>query len=380
MLTAEPLAPRRVHLLRAAPRPARRQRRDEQQARLGRAQAERAHALRGHRLGRRRRVAHRCVPFSLRLSGPPGTRAEAGARAVKYFSPRTNVCIVRVARDQHRTARAAVTLLAAIDGRRCVPHVVHVSGTYARPARSDARPPVAHRACVPGAGTIKQAQLAAIRHNRTVIARYRALAKTPGPSRTAYAAPRAVQLLTFARSGVSRLARRVPAHKRAGNRGAARLAPHETVQPTLMLFFLFVVLQLRLQTPIPLAPLGPFSQHPFSQRPLSPPIPLPLLCPLHHGAHQALDLLPPVARMQAHAHAVAPLGHGRPRYGARVEPARAEVCGERARVRREEGDDRGWQGWRRGWRGEVRGEGEQGGRDGAEVRAEEGEEVCAEVE
>ena len=31
-----------------------------------------------------------------------------------------------------------------------------------------------------GAGTIKQAQLAAIRHNREVVARYRARAKTPG--------------------------------------------------------------------------------------------------------------------------------------------------------------------------------------------------------
>ncbi|KAI0951539.1 hypothetical protein AcW1_008561 [Taiwanofungus camphoratus] len=87
--------------------------------------------------------------------GDTGWGAVGASLTVKYFSPRTNVCIVRVARDQHRTARAAVTLLAAVDGRRCVPHVVHVSGT------------------------IKQAQLAAIRHNRTVIARYRALAKTP---------------------------------------------------------------------------------------------------------------------------------------------------------------------------------------------------------
>ncbi|KAI0926364.1 hypothetical protein AcV5_008850 [Taiwanofungus camphoratus] len=76
--------------------------------------------------------------------GDTGWGAVGASLTVKYFSPRTNVCIVRVARDQHRTARAAVTLLAAIDGRRCVPHVVHVSGTYARPARSDARPPVAH--------------------------------------------------------------------------------------------------------------------------------------------------------------------------------------------------------------------------------------------
>ena len=66
------------------------------------------------------------------------------------------MCIIRVARDQHRIAWAALTLLSAIDGQRYLPHVVHVSGT------------------------IKQAQLAAIRHNREVIARYRAQARTPG--------------------------------------------------------------------------------------------------------------------------------------------------------------------------------------------------------
>ena len=47
---------------------------------------------------------------------------------MKYYSPRTHVCIVRVAREPYRLAWAGLTLLTAIDGRRCIPHVVHVSG------------------------------------------------------------------------------------------------------------------------------------------------------------------------------------------------------------------------------------------------------------
>ncbi|KJA25032.1 hypothetical protein HYPSUDRAFT_199957 [Hypholoma sublateritium FD-334 SS-4] len=74
---------------------------------------------------------------------------------VKYFSPTTNLCIIRVARDHHNMAWAAVTLLTAIEGVRYIPNVIHLSGT------------------------IKHAQLAAISHNREVIARYRALAKSP---------------------------------------------------------------------------------------------------------------------------------------------------------------------------------------------------------
>jgi ribonuclease P/MRP protein subunit POP5 len=47
---------------------------------------------------------------------------------VKYFSPTTNLCIIRVARDHHRIAWGAVTLLTGIDDVRVIPHVVHVSG------------------------------------------------------------------------------------------------------------------------------------------------------------------------------------------------------------------------------------------------------------
>ena len=41
----------------------------------------------------------------------------------------TNVCIIRVARDQHRIAWAGVTLLSSLEGQKYVPNVVHVSGT-----------------------------------------------------------------------------------------------------------------------------------------------------------------------------------------------------------------------------------------------------------
>ncbi|KAG5652602.1 hypothetical protein H0H81_004384 [Sphagnurus paluster] len=76
--------------------------------------------------------------------------------SVKYYSPTTGICIIRVARDHHKIAWGAVTLMSTIEGIRVVPHVLHVSGT------------------------IKHAQLAAIAHNREAVARYRAQAKTPG--------------------------------------------------------------------------------------------------------------------------------------------------------------------------------------------------------
>ncbi|KDR78603.1 hypothetical protein GALMADRAFT_244051 [Galerina marginata CBS 339.88] len=87
--------------------------------------------------------------------GDSGWGAVGLSLTVKYFSPTTNICIIRVGRDQHNIAWGALTLLTSIDGVRYIPNVVHVSGT------------------------IKHAQLSAIAHNREVIARYRALAKTP---------------------------------------------------------------------------------------------------------------------------------------------------------------------------------------------------------
>jgi ribonuclease P/MRP protein subunit POP5 len=48
--------------------------------------------------------------------------------AVKYYSPMTHVCIIRVGREHVRTAWGAVTMLSSVDGHRVIPNVVHVSG------------------------------------------------------------------------------------------------------------------------------------------------------------------------------------------------------------------------------------------------------------
>lgn len=93
---------------------------------------------------------------------------------VKYFSPTTNVCIIRVGRDQHNIAWGALTMLTSIEGVRYIPNAVHVSGGFLQfvvPSNSGRT-----------LGTIKHAQLAAISHNRQAIARYRALSKNPGTS------------------------------------------------------------------------------------------------------------------------------------------------------------------------------------------------------
>jgi ribonuclease P/MRP protein subunit POP5 len=59
---------------------------------------------------------------------------------VKYFSPMTNLCIVRVARGTAaNTTWAALVLLDRVgasgggQGRKVVPHVIHVSGTSPTP-------------------------------------------------------------------------------------------------------------------------------------------------------------------------------------------------------------------------------------------------------
>ncbi|KAF7299542.1 Ribonuclease P/MRP protein subunit POP5 [Mycena chlorophos] len=81
---------------------------------------------------------------------------------VKYYSPMTHVCIIRVGREHHKIAWGAVTLLTTIEGRRYIPNVVHLSGT------------------------IKHTQLAAIAHNREVVARFRAQAKTASAYQDSY--------------------------------------------------------------------------------------------------------------------------------------------------------------------------------------------------
>ena len=132
----EPLAPRRVPLSpRLSPRASRKRSRGgyHEQAHLGCAQAERHHSLRRYRLGRSRLFPNQCVLTlaSLTPSACPEHAADDTA-AVKYFSPQTNLCIIRVARDPHKIAWASVTLTTTIDGRKYIPHVVHVSGTVTR--------------------------------------------------------------------------------------------------------------------------------------------------------------------------------------------------------------------------------------------------------
>ena len=47
---------------------------------------------------------------------------------VKYYSPVTGHCIIRVARDHYRIAWGATTLITSIDGKLVLPHVIHCSG------------------------------------------------------------------------------------------------------------------------------------------------------------------------------------------------------------------------------------------------------------
>ncbi|KAH8105217.1 hypothetical protein BXZ70DRAFT_511536 [Cristinia sonorae] len=94
--------------------------------------------------------------------GDAGWGSVASSLTVKYYSPQTGICIIRVARDQHKVAWAGVTLLSNIEGHVFVPNVIHLSGT------------------------IKQAQLAAIQHNREVVARYRSQAGLPAAYQDSY--------------------------------------------------------------------------------------------------------------------------------------------------------------------------------------------------
>ncbi|KAG7444771.1 uncharacterized protein BT62DRAFT_951818 [Guyanagaster necrorhizus] len=94
--------------------------------------------------------------------GDVGWGSVSHSLTVKYFSPTTSICIIRVARDHHRVARGGVTLLDSIEGIRIVPYVIDISGT------------------------IKHAQLSAIEHNRKVIAQYRARAQTSASYQDSY--------------------------------------------------------------------------------------------------------------------------------------------------------------------------------------------------
>ncbi|KAF8604598.1 hypothetical protein BDV93DRAFT_532725 [Ceratobasidium sp. AG-I] len=82
--------------------------------------------------------------------GDAGWGAVGGSLTVKYFSPTTQICIVRVARDHHTIAWGGITLLRTLGGATVIPHVIHLSGT------------------------LKKSQLATIKHNRNIVARLRA--------------------------------------------------------------------------------------------------------------------------------------------------------------------------------------------------------------
>ncbi|KAF7965842.1 hypothetical protein HWV62_14450 [Athelia sp. TMB] len=111
--------------------------------------------------------------------GDVGWGAVGLSLTVKYYSPTTHVCIIRVAREQHRIAWGALTLLSSIEGQKYIPNMVHLSGTLPFFV-------FAENALMECGGTIKHAQLAAIRHNREVVGRLRARAKTPAAYQDSY--------------------------------------------------------------------------------------------------------------------------------------------------------------------------------------------------
>lgn len=166
--------PARTHARRPAPT------RALEQANLGRAEAEHHHALRRHRVGRGGIFPDEYVPYR-----PPRIRS----RQSLITAPTPRISQVLLAADEplHHTRRAGATQdrmggCGPDDCRRraqvcpaCRARLRYVSLSGLRRAGARLRG---------FAGTIKQAQLAAIRHNREIVARYRARAKLPGASVT----------------------------------------------------------------------------------------------------------------------------------------------------------------------------------------------------
>ena len=70
-------------------------------------------------------------------------------------------------------------MLKSIEGVRVLPNVIHVSGEQTTPF-ADVENFGPKLPFVLPPGTIKHAQLAAIEHNRVIVARYRAQAGAPG--------------------------------------------------------------------------------------------------------------------------------------------------------------------------------------------------------
>jgi hypothetical protein len=121
------MAPRRVHpsrfsCVRAHIRPG-----DIREGHLQRTETERIVELWGYGLGRSRRLARWWVFYSRKQH-----EIDFSLQPVKYFSPTTHLCIIRVARGEAaHTTWAALVLLDRIgnnDEYKVVPYVIHVSG------------------------------------------------------------------------------------------------------------------------------------------------------------------------------------------------------------------------------------------------------------
>lgn len=61
----------------------------------------------------------------------PSDPYDASKKTVKYFSPTTQICVVRVARDHHTIVWGAITLLRVLGSVTVISHVIHLSGTPA---------------------------------------------------------------------------------------------------------------------------------------------------------------------------------------------------------------------------------------------------------
>ncbi|KAI8926547.1 hypothetical protein BC831DRAFT_399841 [Entophlyctis helioformis] len=61
--------------------------------------------------------------------GDVGMGTVASSLQVKYYSPFTNLAIVRIGRDYARHVWAAATLITAVKKRKCMVRVLHVAGT-----------------------------------------------------------------------------------------------------------------------------------------------------------------------------------------------------------------------------------------------------------
>ncbi|KAJ9114387.1 hypothetical protein QFC20_001530 [Naganishia adeliensis] len=82
------------------------------------------------------------------VCGDVGWGKVASSMQVKYYSPTTSLCIIRVAREHVRTAWTGLTFINNIGGQPVIPRVVAVSGT------------------------IKKLHFAAIRYSREITALY----------------------------------------------------------------------------------------------------------------------------------------------------------------------------------------------------------------